>query len=385
MTGSVVLGAELKRLRGKRTMREVAALTRSPPLGGRVHPISAATICQLETGTVMPTIWSLHALSAAYQVSAQHLLDCIVQEKVCTAVVLPETERACDSAFQAALSKGQWYDALALTLHGERVSSDEVRQVAWCANRALCLQRIGLRDEAIAIHMRCSGYPGFTLAQRAYVFVNLVDALMSAGLFEVAAAMAKAGPLANPEALDPSTTRWLLVRRARLAMLVFETGLDARDSPVREAQRSIDQARSLFSLDDRTNHLLLDVYTAWSHHLLHNDAVAMRDLRAIRAKAEAAAETHVEMVASLSLGLIKSKVRDGASAFSDLEHAASLAAKSKTHDEAFEASFELLKLARKLGDPREANYLKRCQRLRPLVQALTPAVLEYERLAVRRT
>ena len=50
-------------------------------------------------------------------------------------------------------------------------------------------------------------------------------------------------------------------------------------------------------------------------------------------------------------------------------------------DEAFEAYFELHLVSKAAGDGRDDYYLKRCRRYYPLVQAKTPQVLAYEKLA----
>src|SRR5690242_15547198 len=68
-SGSSLLGAELRRLRGARTLHEIAELTRSPALAGRILPLTAAGIGQLEANQATPTVEALHALSIVYKAS----------------------------------------------------------------------------------------------------------------------------------------------------------------------------------------------------------------------------------------------------------------------------------------------------------------------------
>ena len=81
-TGSKLLGAELRRLRGDRSLAQVSALSRSEPLRQRINPISAPALSQIETGVSFPSLDTLHSLATLYQTPMQQLLDFVVQERV---------------------------------------------------------------------------------------------------------------------------------------------------------------------------------------------------------------------------------------------------------------------------------------------------------------
>src|SRR5512137_2528213 len=81
-TGSLLLGAELKRLRGGRSLEDIAELSRTPPISHHVGPIAAPTLCQLETGTSMPTMQTLYTLSHVYRVSMNRLMGYVTEDRL---------------------------------------------------------------------------------------------------------------------------------------------------------------------------------------------------------------------------------------------------------------------------------------------------------------
>src|SRR5690242_3028159 len=89
-TGSPMLGAELKRLRGARTLQEIADLSRSPALAGRVLPLTPSALSQFESGQSPPGVEALHALSIVFKVSPQRFYDLIASERETKHVSLPE-------------------------------------------------------------------------------------------------------------------------------------------------------------------------------------------------------------------------------------------------------------------------------------------------------
>jgi hypothetical protein len=379
-TGSRVLGEELRRHRGIRTLKEISEMSRSEPFKGRIHPISRATICQMETGTVMPTVESLHSLAAIYEVSTQQLVDCIVQERLAAAVPLPSTQEATMAAFSDALRRGAWFDALAHAIHGERTAESARNEVVWRANRASCLNKMGLRGEAVDILVTCVDYPDLERTQRFGMLLNLVEVLMARGALHVAGVVASSPELQDTEGIDPSAVRHFLARKARLSLEMVDAGIDTAPQRVREAQRLLEQAKQTWPADDADGLFALETWLAYTQHLLKNDAVALRDLRNLVKRAQASRNERCEMLATLNLGLIKLERSDTRGAQSDLAHAASLAMKAKRHEEAFRAYFELYKLARSVRDPQEPQLWKRCQRIHPLLKTKSYWVLEFERL-----
>src|SRR5688500_7382982 len=85
-SGSLLLGRELRRLRGARTLEDIAALCKSPPLAGKVQPISASALCEIEQGRQMPRLPTLFALSLAYRVSMNQLMGFVMEEAMASEV-----------------------------------------------------------------------------------------------------------------------------------------------------------------------------------------------------------------------------------------------------------------------------------------------------------
>ena len=81
VTGSRLLGEDLRRRRGHRSLEEIARLSRSAPFSSRVEPIAYSTLSMLERGLTMPSAQSLLTLSVLYQVPAEHFLDLIALER----------------------------------------------------------------------------------------------------------------------------------------------------------------------------------------------------------------------------------------------------------------------------------------------------------------
>ena len=120
-TGSKLLGAELRRLRGDRSLAQISALSRSEPLSERINPISAPALSQIETGVSFPSLDTLHSLATLYQTPMQQLLDFVVQERVLesTDFALPESHEEVKAAFREAFEGGRWRQAMAHAVRGE--------------------------------------------------------------------------------------------------------------------------------------------------------------------------------------------------------------------------------------------------------------------------
>ena len=160
-TGSKLLGAELRRLRGDRSLAQISALSRSEPLAERINPISAPALSQIETGVSFPSLDTLHSLATLYQTPMQQLLDFVVQERVLENAdfQLPETHEDVKVAFRDAFEGGRWREAMAHAVRGEDLAETASERVGWRANRAICLQQFGLRDDAVQVRGRGTRLP----------------------------------------------------------------------------------------------------------------------------------------------------------------------------------------------------------------------------------
>lgn len=80
-TGSRLLGEDLRKRRGHRSLEEIARLSRSEPFADRVEPIAYSTLSMLERGLTMPSAQSLLTLSVLYHVPVEHFLDLVALER----------------------------------------------------------------------------------------------------------------------------------------------------------------------------------------------------------------------------------------------------------------------------------------------------------------
>jgi tetratricopeptide (TPR) repeat protein len=384
-TGCRLLGEELRRLRGIRRIEDIVALSKSDPLRRRIKPISMGTLSQVENAKAMPELETLHTLAVIYQVSLQHLANLMVEERLCKNLALPETKEETEAAFGSALAEGRWYDALTLSIHGERLSPTAKGCVAWRANRASCLHKVGLRVEAMDLLMECSESPLIDDRQRAWIHVNLVEVLLDVGRLAAADLQARAAEPIVLAAGDTVLIQKLHRVRAHLILQLHESGRDTNPARIREAQRLLEQAKRGLSIDDVTRHFLLDLQMAESHRLLGNTQLALRDLRALLRRVEGTNAPLLEARANLYLGTALTRGGAGEKGRPYLEHAASLASRNGHHEEAFRGYLELLKLSLSGGAGTGAMLLhKRCRRLLPLIDRNSLAAREYEALSEAR-
>jgi tetratricopeptide (TPR) repeat protein len=379
-TGSKLLGEELRRLRGARTYEEITQLSRSAGLKGRINPLSAPTLCQIESGQTMPSLPTLHALSVVYRVSAQHLLNLLVEERLMSAATLPATMEETDAAHQAALREGRWADDLALCIHGERLSQTAVQRLGWRARRGTCLHRLGMRDEAIAVLMDCLESRELTIDQRLMTLHGLVGALLSAGRVRLAATLLRTIDPAMLVQASDAMRRHYLTRRAHVAVELHEEGVEKGADGLRAALADLEAARAAWPAGETGSRRLLDAGMAYVRYCLGDVAAAGRDLEPLLAQCESATDEYGESLVRIYLSLIAQRNGQHESAVEHLEQAGSVAFRGGHHDLAFDAYVRLLLAARGQSDSRERRYSRRCLHLHPLVSELSRAGREFERM-----
>src|SRR5687768_1515603 len=114
-SGSPLLGSELRRLRGVRTLEDIQALCKAPPLAGKIQPISSSALCEIEQGRQMPRLTTLFALSLVYRVSMNQLMGFVMEEQIVNSVRPSEVSDAdLQAAFGRLLAIGAWHEALPL-------------------------------------------------------------------------------------------------------------------------------------------------------------------------------------------------------------------------------------------------------------------------------
>lgn len=380
-TGSRLLGAELRRLRGERSLGEMATLSKSAPLADRISPISAPTLSQIETGVSFPSVDTLHSLATLYQTSVQQLLDIVMEERLLKELDLPDDHEAVKGLFPRAFEAGRWRHAVALAVRGEELAPTAAERVSWRANRAVCLQQFGLRDHAIQTLLGCVSDPDAP-PDRLYQFYRaLAEAMASCGHVGPASAMAERALDLAPEDL-PGHWRWqILSTRARL--MLQESELTGRSEPsvARRALAMLEESITLVPLSHHQARLMLGVQVAVARSMTGDHAGAIQALEETRESAGAQGQILAEVVAGIALGRIRRELGELEKAERVLVASEQVAVDEGFVDEAFEAYFELHLLAKQKRDGREEHFLRRCRRFYPLVQSKGPHVTAYEKLA----
>jgi tetratricopeptide (TPR) repeat protein len=380
-SGHAGLGAELRRLRGGRSLQQIARLSRTPPLADRIKPVAAPTLSMIENGISMPTLDTLYSLSVMYRTSMQRLYNIVGLERVVAATDVPDTLEETKAAYRLAMAEARWFDAVSLALAGEsQVDQGSVEATTWRAARATCLPYVGLPHEGILLLLDCIEDERVTPAQRVQVLRNLAATHLLAGQPRAGLRAAREAVAALPDDLDP--TRAL---EARLALALSLLALQAyRDSP--DARQVGEALQLIRSLEEpardagRPYALTLAVYEAEARHLEGNDLYAAKRFLELVTEAGAAGLPRLVFFAWLNLGRIRRRAGRLDSALEAFRQAEPLALEQRSPEDVFEVSFELYLASAGRDEAAALRYRRRCERYHPLVAARTPTVVAFERL-----
>jgi tetratricopeptide (TPR) repeat protein len=381
-TGSPLLGAELRRLRGIRTLEEIATLSKAPPLAGSVPPLSSSALCEIEFGRQMPRLTTLYTLSMVYRVSMNQLMGYIVEENLAKAAVEigEATGEDPSAAFARLLSVGEWHRALPLALHCERNATTEQARIAWRGNRATCLARVGLHTEAVTLLTSCLESRAISRRQEFAILQMLGDIQKFAGNFKTADTHLKEALERVPDEAAPGEIANLEAIRAELIVRVQDDAGDVSERAVREAIKLSERAEK-GRADDPSAVLRIRATRAWAFRLLGNRTLALRDLEAILREAVERRYSAMEVRASLDIARLRQEAGHLPEARALLERGKSIAEAAQQFDLVFEASLALFLLLR-AGQPGTAvTHFRRCRELLALLPSNSPMVQEFGRLA----
>jgi transcriptional regulator with XRE-family HTH domain len=225
-TGSKLLGSELRRLRGSRTLGDISRLSQSDAFGGRIRSIAEPTLSQIENGISMPTLDSLQTLATVYGVSAQHLLNLIAEERLAASADLPETQAELRQAWLDKMTQGRGVEALALAIHGERTEADREARLSWRVSRARSMAVVGMRLESIAMLLDVVNGSAGSADLRSRARRYLVQALQAAGYVATAREQIAIAQKELDDQAPVSERVSLLQTHIRLNVLAAELGAD---------------------------------------------------------------------------------------------------------------------------------------------------------------
>lgn len=148
---------------------------------------------------------------------------------------------------------------------------------------------------------------------------------------------------------------------------------------IREALYLLGQARETCTDDETHVQQLVDCHAAFGQALLGNEPVAARDLDELLCQNENASPVRLE--ALLVLGWLRRRQGRRKAALRALDEAIGISVDLDDVTSAFEASFEAYRVIEDPSDELAVLYLKKCRRFHPFVDARSPNVQRFERLA----
>lgn len=379
-SGSKLLGAELRRLRGQRTLDEIAAATRTPPLSLHVQPVAGSTLSDIELGIVMPSLSNLHALSLAYRTSMDRLMAFVAEESLTRDELRVTDDLPCTpERFAELLGRGAWHEAHAVALRLEQEASHERESLRWRGNRATCLSLLGQRDQATAILTKCLESPIASPHQRFVITHLLAMAHMLEGNINMALILIEQALSCPPEDITASELHDAHAMRIDLK-IEREESCGAPDPArvgalLRLAQELVPDATS-----DPSSHLRRKLRVARAHVLLGQHALAQGVLADLIPECQLLGFSRIESRATLLLGTVHEM--EGRRAQAELHYlrAASLADACQATDVEFYSSLGLFKLLRNDKPVKAGIHFKRCRLLAPLLPQGTPNMREFEEL-----
>lgn len=377
--GSSRLGAELRRLRGRRSLKAICDLTKSLPLAGLVSPIGIATLSEIESGKAIPQIATLQALALIYKTPLSLLVAQLAEERLLEeAGGLDElSEESLYERYVDLSRRGEWARALAVACLAERtIKSASV--LSWRANRASALGMLGMREECVILLAQCCEDPSFPPLPRYILIYNLAVAHFHAGnpwhaevVLEQADALVEA---AKPPA-DAITDVTIL--RAELLICRHFDGSPVPEAALRECIRRLDKASEISPSEDHVRQLRLRFQRALLYCALGNRLVARRDAEVVLKTCEHVGNLRLVAESHLACALIAIDCNDRESAKRHYDAAIVAGEKSGRTWDVFQASFLLYKLLRDERPGRATKLLRRCDEIAGLVTTRAHTWKEY--------
>lgn len=376
-TGSRALGTELRRLRGGRTLGEIASLSRLKLGSIGFRGVSVGTLSDIENGKSLPNVESIFALSVLYQVPPARFLHALLEENLTAEFAALADDADIPSRHAASVLKGDFVEALALAAAALKASVEPWETVRWRINKAIAMERLGMRFDAITELNACLADEGMRDTERYKVHRELARMHLYAHQLDLAELHLDQAFRGAPEDCPPLLRSRLLETRLRLGVTrLQDLPASAASSLAHELSAIVRECRLLIRREDHGDRLALDLYEGRTLQHLGDARGARRAYRRV----EAASRDlnlplrRVEALTCLATLERKSKPEVAVKLMSD---AATEAIDGNHIDHAFVACFHLADWA----DTAEArgHWLKKCRRLYPFVNGVTPLVRKFER------
>lgn len=392
LTGSKLLGEELRRLRAGRSLEEISRLSRTSPQADRIEPIAYSTLSMIERGVTMPSAQSLLTLAVLYHLPVQRLLDLVALERYHARKPATETDPArLEAQVHDDLRSGRYAQAYSralrcLDLVGDDDSEESHAQAVGTRLLAgLALWKMGWLAQASSGFREIVDELGARPQQRAWAYQNLVEVERQQGRLASARAYARDG-LELAESIGDE--RQIGAFHGTLANLERDLGEREADGASRRGR-----IRRALAHHQRCRELAT---RCQDDFLLVNDLLNEGVTRALAGQADEAAAKlseglrradeagHARLAAfgRLERGKLLLARGDAAAARKELRQAERSAAAADAPDLSFLTWFYLLRCALVLeDDPSEA--WRRCRSLSAIQEGRLPELEELTRLEAR--
>lgn len=379
-SGSRFLGAELRRLRGSRTLAEITQLARAHPMSEGAPRLSPSSLWEIETGQTMPSLASACHLAIVYQVSPLRLFNALLNERVEDDAQALAGAADLEAAVRDALDGGRIKEALAGALRGEQGASSAAERWQWIMYRALAMNRMGMRQDAMALLLECTEAPDFPRARAWEVHRYLSGIAAGAGFIQLAADQMKRALDTAPQQAQPLTRAYLLLSHVRLIVMAHEYGLSNDPRALREAVRQIEEARTHASGASEALRLSLELFDAALQELLGNRLLAATRYKSLAEAASKVGCGEVEVHAWLSLGTLQRRQGKRLEARQALRQAEKLALAAGYKQACFDIYFELLQVTPATEPAHRETYLEKAREFASSVEGRTPNIVAFERM-----
>ncbi len=377
-TGSKLLGEELRRMRGGRSLDDVVELGKSKLLEFGFKTVAKATLSEIENGRSLPSIESVFALSILYQVPTSRFLHILLEENLIDGQAVPASKEEMNAAYAKALHDRRWTEALAIAIHGIRTASEGWERLRWRMNRALAVDRIGMRWDAISELHACLESAALPKGSVYKVHRELSRMHAAAGQLQMAAVHLDAAlGLAAKEDCPAIERCRLLQGRVALVLRRHDAGQFIGGDELGLAEEWVAEGLTLTDDTMVSERLGLVGSRAYLLRLRGDTRAARSQFKLVAAQAREAGLRQREAEALRNLADI-ARSDDPAAARAYLQRAGELGVECNDIEIAFLSFFELYELAE--SREQAGHFLRKCRRLYPLVQFSHPSVTKFASL-----
>jgi len=374
--GCRLLGMDLRRRRGERSLREVARLSGSLPCAGHVSPIPPSSLHQIEQGLRLPNVEQMRTLSLLYNVPVQRLyalLEADGEEGGLDAVegFLALRERA------DLLRRMDRPCAYLTCLQQCEETAEGTATFVWVRRaRALALREQGQGEEAAGLLLDLLSRDGVPEEELASIWLEASEAYEGLGNLEVAEAAARRG-LERVLRCDEWTRSRLDAALGRILRRTARRDGDVRSA--REAVRRLERAMETIAcvgLTEEVGRLETELGLA---HLAAEDRLLGFEMlrRALATCLRPGGRRHLAF-AHKAMGEALLEGGEAERARHHLRKAETLAAGGRLPDLQFQSVVLLCEAEEALGG-RPAAMLRRARGLLPWLRVPTPERERFER------